>query len=258
MRTLSRRQQEILDRENTILESARTVLLAEGYYGLTMDRIAEAAECPKGTLYLRFSSKEDVIIALALRSFDRRLSMVRRGASYPGRARERMVGMGEGVALFARLHPNDSRILHTAGGPIREKASPERVAAMHRVENETFAFARSILADAVGQGDLHLEGDNSVERMAFAFSALVDGAYALMENAVPQEALAIAHPVKELWWIFNRMADVYGWRPFLEEQDWEETLAEIRRSIFPEEAQRLYGTGCWYGDAGFFNPERKD
>ena len=44
----------------------------------------------------------------------------------------------------------------------------------------------------------------------------------------------------------------------MEEQDWEETLAQIRRSIFPEEAQRLYGEGCWYGDAGSFHPERED
>ncbi|MBX7259264.1 MAG: TetR/AcrR family transcriptional regulator [Candidatus Hydrogenedentes bacterium] len=39
--------------------------LKSGYHGLTMGRLAEAAECAKGTVYQHFSCKEDLSVALA-------------------------------------------------------------------------------------------------------------------------------------------------------------------------------------------------
>ena len=65
METLSRKQREIQEREALILEVAREMLLERGYLGVTMDRIAQAIEYSKGTVYQHFSSKEDVLVALA-------------------------------------------------------------------------------------------------------------------------------------------------------------------------------------------------
>jgi len=85
---------------------------------------------------------------------------------------------------------------------------------------------------------------------------LAEGGYALMENGIPENALGLANPFHELWHGFNTLADAYGWRPLFSEFDWEETLAQIRRTVFPEEAQRIYGEGCWYGDFGRLHPSR--
>ena len=250
MSNLSHRQHEIREREAVVLKKARELLLTEGYFGMTMDRIAEASAYPKGTIYQRFTCKEDVVLALARQCIEKRFDMVRRGASYPGRARERMAALGEAVALFARLHPDDSRIIHNAGGPIREKGSPERVEALTRLEHKTARFVNGIVADAVAQGDLELVNGLTVEHVTFALSSLVEGSYAMMENGVPQNALAMAYPVQEMWWAYNRLVDAFGWRPLFAEGDWEEVLAQVRRTIFPEETQQVYGAGCWYGDEG--------
>jgi hypothetical protein len=43
------------------------------------------------------------------------------------------------------------------------------------------------------------------------------------------------------------MADAFGWTPRSDEIDWDEALADIRRTVFPDEAQRAYGPGAWYG-----------
>jgi len=254
MSTLSTRQREIHERDTAVLEKARELLLTEGYFGMTMDRIAQASECPKGTIYQRFTCKEDVLLTLALQCLERRLDLVRRGASYPGRARERMAGVGEAVSLFVRLHPEDSRIIHNAGGPIREKGSPERVDTLTRIERQTVRLVNGIVADAMAQGDLRPEDGLTAEHVTFALTSLVEGSYAMMENDVPQRALGIVYPVQELWWMYNRLADAFGWRPLFAECDWEEILADVRRTIFPEEAQQLYGEGCWYGDGGPFQP----
>ncbi|MCC6143843.1 MAG: TetR/AcrR family transcriptional regulator, partial [Candidatus Hydrogenedentes bacterium] len=127
---LSPMQQKRIDQDDLILDHARKLLLESGYFGLTMARVADAADIPKGTLYQRFACKEDIILALAERCLRERLDFIRRGASYPGRPRERFAAIGEAVGLYARLRTDHSRIIHNAGGPLREKASPERLQAI--------------------------------------------------------------------------------------------------------------------------------
>ncbi|MCP4639962.1 MAG: TetR/AcrR family transcriptional regulator [bacterium] len=248
MNTLSPKQQEILERDALILDVSRELLLKRGYYGLTMDRIAAEADCPKGTMYQRFRCKEDIVLALALESFKRRSDMMRRAVTFKGSARERVLALGEAASLFSRLSPDDSRIMHTSTGPIREKASAERVAALIEMEKDGVGILKNVLLEAVRNGNLPLRHDTMVEEMTFAIWALVDGSYTLIESGIPYNALGITDPFSRLFIAFNVFADGYGWRPLFHELDWEETLAQVRRTVFPEEAQRLYGEGQWYGD----------
>ena len=62
---LSPKQREIREREEHILEIARQMFFEEGYYNLTMGKIAKRIHCAKGTVYLHFPCKEDIIVALA-------------------------------------------------------------------------------------------------------------------------------------------------------------------------------------------------
>ncbi len=250
MTTLSPKQQEILERDALILEAARELLLKRGYYGLTMDRIAAKADCPKGTMYQRFRCKEDIVIALALESLKSRSDMMRRAVAFKGTARERVLALGEASSLFSRLSPDDSRIMHTATGPIREKASAERVSALVEMERDSVGILKNVLLEAVRNGDLALRHDSMVEEMTFAIWALVDGSHTLIESGIHYSALGIEDPFTRLFLAFNVFADGYGWRPLFHELDWEETLAQVRKTMFPEEAQRLYGEGQWYGDGG--------
>jgi AcrR family transcriptional regulator len=230
------------------------VLLKDGYYGLTMGRIADESRCPKGTTYQHFSCKEDVVLALALQSHQRRFQMMSRGAAFQGKSRERLAGVGEGVGLFTRLHREDAEIIHVASGSIREKAARQRVEAVLRLEREVVDLVRGILLDAVSREELALEGFVTVERMTFAFWSLIDGGVTLSLEGVPEHVLGSKNALHDLWLAYNVLADGYGWRPLFREWDWEETFAQVRRSVFPKEAQELYGEGAWYGDAGKVHP----
>lgn len=88
MSTLTRKQREIQEREQRILAVARTALLEQGYLGLSMDAIAAHLEYSKGTIYNHFPCKEEIIIALALETNDKRLGMFERAAAWPGLPRE--------------------------------------------------------------------------------------------------------------------------------------------------------------------------
>lgn len=243
-------QTEIKQREAAIRSAARTVLLERGYFGLTMERVAAASECPKGTMYQHFGCKEDLLVALSVECAGARLDMMERAAAHSCPSRERVVGLGEAVGLYTRLHPEDSRILHMATGPIREKASPQRLSELVQIEDREVALLHEILEDAVKEGNLEPLHDEMLKEMAFGIWALVDGAFTLIESNSPRQVLGIDSPFSNLFRVFGVLADGYGWRPLFHELDWEESLARIRKAVFPEEAQQLYGEGNWYGDRG--------
>ncbi len=248
MKPVSQRRKRIQERDTAILGAAQEILLEDGYYGLTMDAVASKSKVSKGTVYLSFGCKEDVMLALAQRATRHRIEMIRRGAGFDGRARERMLAVGESMGLFQRLHSDQSSIIHMAGGPVREKASIERVAALVRLEEEATGVVRKIIEDAVNAGDLDAPRDGLVEELMLAAWALVDGSYTLIESGAVGTALRIKDPFHKVWRGFNVLADGYGWRPLFSEWDYEESMCRIRKALFPDEAQRLYGEGNWYGD----------
>jgi len=64
LKTLSRKERELLTRRNEILTAAERVFAKNGYFGTTMAEIAAEAEFGTGTLYSFFASKEDLYFAV--------------------------------------------------------------------------------------------------------------------------------------------------------------------------------------------------
>ncbi len=61
-RTLKEKQRQ--EREALILQAAEEVLMEKGYHETSIDEIASRVGIAKGTVYLHFSSKEDLVFAL--------------------------------------------------------------------------------------------------------------------------------------------------------------------------------------------------
>jgi TetR/AcrR family fatty acid metabolism transcriptional regulator len=60
--SLKERQRQ--ERENLILQIAEEVLLEKGYHETSMDEIAARVGVAKGTVYLHFPSKEELVVAI--------------------------------------------------------------------------------------------------------------------------------------------------------------------------------------------------
>ena len=67
MSVSERRQREREERRNHILDAAERVFLERGFDETTMDDLAGEAELAKGTLYLYFKNKEDLLADLLVR-----------------------------------------------------------------------------------------------------------------------------------------------------------------------------------------------
>lgn len=67
MTVADRRRREREARRNHILEAAEHLFLEKGFDNVTVDDIAVAAEVAKGTLYLYFKNKNDLLMGLLLK-----------------------------------------------------------------------------------------------------------------------------------------------------------------------------------------------
>jgi AcrR family transcriptional regulator len=68
MSTKTRREQEKENRRQVILDAAEKMMSEKGIQGLNMDLVAHETMLAKGTLYLYFKSKEEILAALTLKS----------------------------------------------------------------------------------------------------------------------------------------------------------------------------------------------
>jgi AcrR family transcriptional regulator len=87
-RSLKEKQRQ--ERENLILQAAEEVLLEKGYHETSMDEIAARVGIAKGTLYLHFARKEDLVFALLERELRTVLLMVEHANGMEGNAQEKL------------------------------------------------------------------------------------------------------------------------------------------------------------------------
>jgi AcrR family transcriptional regulator len=87
-RSLKEKQRR--ERENLILQAAEEVLLEKGYHETSMDEIAARVGIAKGTLYLHFARKEDLVFALLERELRTVLLMVEHANGMEGNAQEKL------------------------------------------------------------------------------------------------------------------------------------------------------------------------
>jgi AcrR family transcriptional regulator len=237
----TRKKRELSEREELFLQVARRLLLERGFHGLTMDRIAEETEYSKGTIYLHFGCKEELILELGKRSRKKRLDLIARGAAFDGRPRERVMAVGVGVELHARLYPDDVRIWEVMNAEsIIEKIPADRQPDLKASDIAVNDILIQLVQEAVDCGDLALRSGDSPQEITFGLWAITDGGFAAILGGAPLEHLGLQDPYAAIFKNCHVLGDGYGWHPLSHEWDYAATLDRIRREVFPEESARAY------------------
>ncbi len=239
MTTLTRKQREIRQREQLILETARDMVLKDGFGKLSMERIAKAVEYSKGTIYQHFSSKEDLLVAVALETIDQRNALFERAAVFSGRARERMTAVGLAYELFMRLYPTHFQCcLLVHSDAVLSKALGKRAGSLLTKETRPMDICVGIVRDGVAAGDLDL-GTLTPHTLSFGLWSLHFGTYRLMATDLPFEEMGVREPLQSVRVLAQRLLDGVGWAPLSHDWDYNTTGERVLREIFPDEAARL-------------------
>ena len=104
----ARSETEKIERECSILAATEILLRQSDYASMTMQAVATAAGLAKGTLYLYFTSRESLVLAVHGRLFDRWID--RFAAHQP-----ELAGFDGFCRDFARHYADDSLFLQLAG-----------------------------------------------------------------------------------------------------------------------------------------------
>lgn len=99
-----RKIREKEERRIAILDAARTLLFQEGISSTSVHQIAKLTELSVGTIYLYFSSKEEIFATLQEEGLDILYSKVEEAGGGNGRAGERLSSMAQAYLDFSREH----------------------------------------------------------------------------------------------------------------------------------------------------------
>ena len=240
MSTQTRKQREIQEREQRILETAWPLLIEQGYLGLSMDRIAETLQYSKGTIYNHFSCKEEIIISLAIQTTERRTRLFERAAAFQGTSRERIHAIGTAATIFVQLFPDHFKLEHIIrSSSIWEKTSEKRRAIMRGCEQRCMGIVGGIVRDAIAQGDLTLDDGVTAEDLVFGLWSISFGAFSIITTSDQLVELGIRDPFQTFRQNVNRLLDGFGWSPLSANYDQEAVALRIQNEVFPDEFRAI-------------------
>ncbi len=125
MNTLTRKQRERHQRQTAILDVAERLFHRIGYDKTTIEDIAHEAEFAKGTIYLYFSSKEDIISGLIDRGLEQLVSKFQKINQTEATGLEAYRQMGDTFVSFFQKHPSYPKIFALFHSIDAQSVAPE-------------------------------------------------------------------------------------------------------------------------------------
>lgn len=237
---VSRKQRELAKRDTLILDVAQNILHQHGYTYLTMERIAEAVEYSKGTIYNHFSSKEDLICSLCCRSIDNLIEIFTRAVRYEGSSRERFSAIGIGYSLHHQINPMAAQIIQIIKiNSVREKISPQKLNEMESLEQRITGIAMSVVQDAIDCGDLPRETSEIADSIVFGCWSMHYGALLLEQSDIPLKNLGFSPAVELLWLNTQKFLDGYNWLPLSSDNGHETMFRKLSADLYEDEINTL-------------------
>jgi AcrR family transcriptional regulator len=240
MSNLSRKQREIADREGNILHVARRMLKERGYLGLSMDAIAAELEYSKGTIYNHFPCKEEIIIALAIETMNKRSEMFEKAALHSGRSRVRMCAIGVASELFVRLYPDHFEVEQLIrSSSIWDKTSESRRLKMHAGESRCMGIVGGIVREGIAQDEVTLPEGMTAEDLVFGLWSLSFGAYSIIVTTESLAGHGVHDPYLAVRQNITMLLDGFPWKPVSTEFDYLELFERLIGEVFPDEYRQI-------------------
>ncbi len=235
MNTQTRKQRERAAREADLLDRAYELVCEHGLVSLQMSHLATAGEVAMGTLYSHFSSKEDLLLALSVRSSTYRLEQIRRAVAWEECTRMRMLAVAMADWMFMDEHPQYAQIdQYAMSEVVWDRASPARREEFARSREPIGELIHEVVRDARARGELP-EKSFSVEETPFGLWTMLIGTNQLTHAAGLLEYFNIEKPYQLMVRHLTVWLNGLEWQPLMSPDD--EALSEnlcgrLRTEVF--------------------------
>lgn len=237
---MTRKQRELFEREQLILDTAQQILKQDGTQGLTMDRVAAEIEYSKGTVYNHFSSKEEIISGISCRCMDNLTELFGRARDYSGSHRERIAAIGIAQTLYAQLHPVEMQNMQVIkSADVREKISNDKQLELLQLEQKITGIVLEIVRDAMNSGDVPLDQPYLPDSIVLGLWTMGYGSNLLNMSGIPFKKLGMQDPLKMAWINSHKLLDSYQWQPLSNTFDIHALREKLCNELFSEEMKQL-------------------
>ena len=148
MASQDRKQLEKQQRYNTILEASEKVMQANGLYNLNMDSVAKETQLAKGTLYLYFKSKEDIVGALSIKARTLLLDYFTEATKKSNNPMEQLKAIALATFDFYKKYPFYFELIAIYEVNTKLEENPAIQLSTHKLINFVTSIAQNAKADA--------------------------------------------------------------------------------------------------------------
>jgi len=148
-----RKEREKEHRREEILNAAQKTFFEKGLQSATMDEIAEAAELSKGTLYLYYSSKEDLYLAVMMRGFDLLREMMVETINKYSPTVKTIWELARTYLDFSKKHTNYFRMFHFFQNPsLHRQVSEDMMAQCNTRTGQLWSVFVEVFQKGIDEG----------------------------------------------------------------------------------------------------------
>ena len=165
MGTKERKQRNKKDMADSILDAAMKLFLSQGYKNVTIRKIADEIEYSPATIYLYFKDKEEILLALQTRAFEKFYTAQKSVQNIEDPV-QRLIAHGEVYIKFAIENPEQYDLMFIMEQPVIKK--PEE---WHTGMN-SYDLLRQNVKECTDRGLLKFD---DFEAASFALWAFVHG-----------------------------------------------------------------------------------
>jgi AcrR family transcriptional regulator len=191
MTTAERRAREKARRKEEILQAARDVFFGKGFHRATVDDVAERAELSKGTIYLYFESKEEILAHLLLEGLSILLKGLESAYAPQGElsAEERIRRMAFAYLDFFKAQPNYFRLIMALDrGRFQERVPPDLYQKVLTKSMSCLEWVRLAVQQGVEEGAFASEDPWKTAGMLWAS---LNGVLILMAHPLRRQMLSV-------------------------------------------------------------------
>ncbi len=161
-------------RVREILEAARRVVARNGFQGVTIDRVAEEAKIAKGTVYLYFHTKEELLKAAVEQGMVNFTSQIRAEVAEVSQPLEKLCRLVEAALELSDSQRDFFKTLLLERNFLAAAPSHPEAAQMLDLYLSYIQFIASVIQEGVDAGVLR---SHDVEVSAFALNEAMRGCF---------------------------------------------------------------------------------
>ncbi len=157
-----RKRRERERRRNDILDAAEKVFFSKGIEAATMDEVAEVAEYSKGTIYLYFKNKNELLHGIIGRGMQIVLDRFREATAKEDTGLAKISALGMSYFKFYSEHPNYFTIMQHQDKDVPDATDPEKNPNMCKcieIGEETIAHMQEIVSTGIADGTIRQDLD---------------------------------------------------------------------------------------------------